>query len=175
MPYESSWPLVAACLLGAATSAFIWLRLQTRGPAILAAVLAVVGLGVLAADRLVVTDREWLRGLFPRLARAAETRDVTTIMAALDPELRPLRDEAEQVLDRVRPTEVRVARIDVVIEAGTPRRAEAKMLVRVTGNVVDERTPGTVVVGVTVRLEKKGDRWLVQDAEVAPVRPGRGG
>ena len=33
--------------------------------------------------------------LFPGLARAAEKQDTATIMAALDPELQPLREDAE--------------------------------------------------------------------------------
>jgi hypothetical protein len=66
----------------------------------------VAGTGAVVADQLAVTDREYLQDLFPRLARAAEKQDVATIMAALDPELRPLRHSVEQVLKRVRPKEV---------------------------------------------------------------------
>lgn len=175
MPFESSLPLVAICLLGAVVAFFIWLRMQARGLVAGAALLAAVGLGAFVADSLVETDREYLLALFPRLARAAEKQDVATIMAALDPDLRPLRDEAERVLKQVRPTEVLITGIDVAVEpAKKPPEAVANLIVRVTGNLIDKRTPGTVLAGVKVLLHKKDGKWLVKDAEGEQVRPGQG-
>lgn len=122
-----------------------------------------------------VTDRECLLALFPRLARAAEKQDVATIMAALDPDLRPLRDEAERVLKQVRPTEVLITSIDVVVDPATkPPEAVAKLIVRVAGNVIDKSTPGAVLAGVKVLLHKKDGQWLVKDAEGEQVKPGQG-
>ena len=51
--------------------------------------LRIAGFGAFVADSLVETDREHLQTLFPRFARAAEKQDVGTIVAALDPDLRP--------------------------------------------------------------------------------------
>ncbi len=109
-----------------------------------------------------------------RLALAAEKQEMATIMAALDPELRPLRDEAERVLKQVRPTEVVITKCDVVVDpAKKPPEAVANLIVRVTGNVIDKGTPGTVLAGVKVLLYKKDGQWFVKDAEVEPVRPGK--
>jgi hypothetical protein len=48
------------------------------------------------------------------------------------------------------------------------------MLARVSGNVVGEGTPGTVLVGLRVLMVEKGGEWLVTDAEAQePGRPGR--
>lgn len=175
MPFESSLPLVIGCLLGAVMAFFIWLRAQTRGVLALAALLAIAGIGAFVADSLVVTDREYLLALFPRLASAAEKQDVATIMAAVDPDLRPLRDEAERVLKLVRPTEVVITGIEVAVDpVEKPPKAVANLIVRVTGNVIDKNTPGTVLVGVKVLLHKKGGQWLVKDAEAEQVRPGQG-
>ena len=175
MPFESSLPLVAICLLGAVVVFFVWLRVQARGLVAVAALLAAVGLGAFVADRLVVTDREYLLALFPRLAQAAEKQDVARIMAALDPDLRPLRDEAERVLKQVRPTEVLITSIDVAVDAAKkPPEAVAKLIVRVAGNVIDKSTPGTVLAGVKVLLHKKDGQWLVKDAEGEQVKPGQG-
>jgi hypothetical protein len=44
---------------------------------------------------------------------------------------------------------------------------------RVTGNVIDKGTPGTVLAGVKVVLHKKDGQWLVKDAEGEPIRPGK--
>lgn len=173
MPFESSTPLVVACLLGGAIALAAWVRTQAGWILAAAALLVAGGGGAFVADRLVVTDREYLVDLFPRLARAAERQDVATIMAALDPELRPLREEAERVLKQVRPTEVVITRCDVAIDTGrTPPTATVDLVVRVTGNVIDAGTPGTVLTGVKVTVCKKGDVWLVQDAEAVPIRPG---
>jgi hypothetical protein len=175
MPFESSLPLVAACLLGAVVVFFIWTRVQTRWLLAGTAALFIAGIAAFVADSLVVTDREYLLALFPRLARAAEKQDVATIMAALDPDLRPLRDETERVLKQVRPTEVLITSIDVAVDpAKKPPEAVAKLIVRVTGNVIDKSTPGTVLAGVKVLLQKKDGQWLVKDAEGEQVKPGQG-
>ena len=175
MPFESSLPLVVACLLGAAVGFFVWLRVQARWLLAVAVLLAAVGVGCFVADSLVETDREYLLALFPRLALAAEKQDVATIIAALDPELRPLREEVERVLKQVRPTEVVITKCDVAVEHGKkPPEAVANLIVRVTGNVIDKGTPGAVLAGVKVLLHKKDGRWLVKDAEGEQVRPGQG-
>lgn len=175
MPFESSLPLVVACLLGAVVGFFVWLRVQARWLLSVAILLALAGVGCFAADLLVETDRESLLALFPRLARAAEKQDVGTIVAAVDPDLRPLRKEAEQVLKQVRPTEVVITKCDVVVEpAKKPPEAVVNLIVRVTGNVIDKGTPGNVLTGVKVLLHKKDGQWLVKDAEGEQIRPGRG-
>jgi len=174
MPFEFSLPLVVACLLGAIGVLLVWLRMQSRGLIAVAALLGIAGLSAFVADYLVETDLEQLQALFPRLARAAEKQDVRTIVAALDPDLRPLREEAEKVLKQVRPTEVVITRLDVVVDpARKPPEAVGNLIVRVTGNVIDKATPGTVLAGVRVRLHKKDGKWLVKDAEGEQVRPGQ--
>ncbi len=174
MPFESSLPLVVACLLGAVVGFFVWLRVQARWLFAVAVLLAAAGVGCFVADWLVETDREYLLAMFPRLARAAEKQDVATIVAALDPDLRPLRDEAERVLRQVRPTEVVITKCDVAVEpAKKPPEAVANLIVRVTGNVIDKGTPGPVLLGVKVLLHKKNRKWLVTDADGEQVRPGQ--
>ena len=174
MPFESSLPLVVACLLGAVSFLFVWLQVQSRWLLAVATLLGMAGVGAFVADSLVVTDREYLLALFPRLARAAEKQDVATIMAALDPDLRPLREEAEKVLKQVKPTEVAITSVDVVVDpTKKPPEAVANLIVRVTGNVIDKGTPGTVLAGVKVLLHKKDGQWLVKDAEGEQVRPGK--
>ena len=174
MPFESSLPLILFCLLGAVVVACIWLRVQSSGLLAVSALLAAAGVGAFVADSLVETDREYLLALFSRLARAAEKQEVSTIMAALDPELRPLREEAEKVLKQVKPTEVAIMSVDVAVEpAKKPPEAVADLIMRVTGNVIDKGTPGTVLAGVKVLLHKKNGQWLVKDAEGEPVRPGQ--
>ena len=105
MPYEFSLPLVVACVLGGLLAVYIWTRTQTMWLLGVAGLLLLAALGLFIADRLVLTDREYLQDLFPRLALAAEQQDIDPIVAAVDPDLHPLRQEAEQVLKRVKPTQ----------------------------------------------------------------------
>jgi hypothetical protein len=171
MPYEESLPLVAACLLGGIFTLIIWTRRQAAWLLTTVVTLVIAGVGAFVADRLVVTDREYIQELFPRLARAAEKQDVAMIMAALDPELRPLRDSAEQVLKRVRPKEVVITKLQVAVGSGA--QATAAMIVRVTGEVIEKGSQATVLAGVKVLLHKKGSEWLIRDAEVEEAKPGQ--
>jgi hypothetical protein len=173
MPFESSLPLVLASVGAAVAALFVWLRYQRPWILVAAAVLALAGVAAFVADRLVVTDRETLLELFPRLARAAEAQDLPTIMAALDPELRSLRDEAGRVLEQVRPKDVVITKMEIRLDsAARPPEAVADLIVRVTGNVIDRGAPGTVAVAATVMLHKKNGVWLIKDAEAGPLTPG---
>ena len=173
-PLESSWPLVLGCGVGAVVGLWLWLSSPTPRRLATASVLGVAAIGLAVTDWLVVTDREQLLALFPRLARAAETRDVATLVAAVDPELRPLRAEAERALAVVSPTAVVITRLDVDVRPERlPPEATVHLLVRVTGRVVDPHTPATALVALNVLLKKKDGVWLVQDAEVDEPRPGR--
>jgi hypothetical protein len=173
-PFEFSLPFVIACLIGALVTGAVWVNSKSRWSFATTVVLVLAGVGAFVADQLVVTDREYLQTLFPRLAIAAEKQDVATIMAALDPELRPLRDSAEQVLKRVRPKEVVITKLQVAVDPATqPPKATTAMIVRVTGEVIEKGSQGTVVAGVKVLLHKKGGEWLIRDAEVEQAKPGQ--
>ena len=173
MPFESSLPFVIACLIGALVTGAVWVNSQSRWSLATTVVLVLVGVGAFVADQLVVTDREYLQTLFSRLAIAAERQDVATICQSLDPELRPLREASEQVLKRVRPTEVTITKLDVSIDpAKRPLQATAAMIVRVTGDVIEKGNQGTVLAGVKVLLHKKDGVWLIKDAEVEKAKPG---
>ena len=170
-PFENSLPLVLACVALAAISIYAWLKTQTSPWIIIAALAACTALAAIVADRLIETDREHIEAFFHRLAAAAERQDIDTILAALDPDLRSLRDNAERVLKQVKPTEVTITKLDVTLDS--PEAASVDLIVRVSGNVVGEGTPGTVLVGLRVQMVKKGGTWLVTDADVEPGRPGR--
>lgn len=174
MPFESSLPLVLACLIGGLVTLSLWFRQRSLWLLVLTGQLLSGGTAAFIADRLVITDREQLEELFPRLARAAETQDVPTIIAALDPELRGLEQEATRLMKQVQPTEVTITRLDIAIDAAkAPPQAAADLIVRLTGDLIDKATPGTALVGVKVLLHKKHGRWLIKDAEGTPIRPGR--
>lgn len=171
MPFESSTPLVVIGLVAAVAAGWYGLANGSRGGLVAAACAALAAVGCLVADRAVVTDREQLEALFPRLAVAANSQDLETILAAVAPELRPLREEVGKVLHQVQPTDVEVTRTAIEVAPGRTR-ATADLIVRVTGNVIDRGTRGTAVAAVLVTLEKRNGTWLVVDAQEGRVRPG---
>ena len=91
MPFHDAWPWAIGCAVVAVVSLLLWSQAGQRAFLVAMAAALVGGVGCLLADWLVVTDREQIEILFPRLARAAETGDTSTILAALDPALSPLR------------------------------------------------------------------------------------
>ena len=171
MPFESSLPLVAICLATAAICGWYGLQSGSRPAAITAGLAALAGIACFVADRAVVTDRELLEDLFPRLATAAERQELDVLLAAVAPERRPLREEIEEVLRQVKPSDVEVTGIDIAL-APDGRSATADLVVRLTGNLVDRGARTAAIAAVLVTLEKRGDRWLVVDAEESGVRAG---
>jgi hypothetical protein len=174
MPFESSLPLVVTCVLGGLITVALWTRAQTLWLSGVAAIFLLAALGVFVADRLVMTDREYLHDLFLRLAVAAEQQDTATILAAIDPDLRPLRHEAEQVLKRVKPTQILLTFLEVTVDtAQIPPQATADVVVRVAGNVIDAGTLGNVLAEFRVLLHKKGGTWLIKHVEADQTRLGQ--
>ena len=174
MPYEDSYLVAIPALALAGVALFAWTKTTSHLWLIIALLTATAGIAALVADRLVETDREHIHAMFPPLATAAQRGDIDTIVASLDPELRPLRADAEKVLKKVKPTEVTITKLDVTVDAEkSPPAATAHIVVRVSGNVVGEGTPGATIVGLEVTMLKKGGPWLVTDADVEPGRPGR--
>lgn len=96
-----------------------------------------------------------------------------TIMAALDPDLRGFRKEAEEVLKRVRPTKALITFMDNAVDSGkSPEKATADLVVRVAGNEIATGTPGNILAEFRVLLHRKDGTWLIQDAEADRARLG---
>jgi hypothetical protein len=171
MPFESSTPLVIICLVAAAACGWYGLSSGARGGLIAAGLALVIGAGCFITDRTVVTDREYLEALFPRLAAAAVRQDIDTLVAAVAPELRPLREEVARIMEQVKPREVTITRSAVEV-APSGKTATADIIVRVTGNVMEHAAQGTGIAGVLVTLEQRDGTWLITDAEEKDLRPG---
>jgi hypothetical protein len=174
-PFESSLPIALACGAAAGIAAFIWTRLQTRPWLWVASLALLAGVAALIADRQVVTHREFLESLLPRLAAAAERAEIDTILAAIDPEAATVREEARRVLARAKPAEVRITRLKVAVdETKQPAEATADLIVRVTGTLLEPGAgQGSGLAEVHLRLHRTNGTWLVYEAESDAVRPGQ--
>lgn len=174
-PFDDAWPWALGSAVVAGISLLFWSQAGQRGFLVAMALALVVGVGCLLADWLVVTDREQIERLFPRLARAAEMGDTETILAALDPSLSPLRSEAERALREFRPEEVRITRLDVTLEGSAEARfARAEMLIHTRGDargVGGVSGPLSALIDLTVDLRKAGGQFLITDFEAEAARP----
>jgi len=174
-PFESSVPIAVACGVAAGIAVFIWTKTGTRSWLVAAALALVAAAAVLVTDRVVVTHREFLEALLPRLAAAAERQEIDTILAAIDPDAAAVRAEARRVLSRVKPTEVRITRLKVdVDETKRPAEARADLIVRVTGTLLEPAGgEGSGLAEVHLRFRHTNGTWLVSEAESDAALPGR--
>lgn len=174
VPFHDAWPWAIGGFVVAAIALLLWSQAGQKAFLVAMAASLVVGVGCLLADWLVVTDREEVELLFPRLARAAEAGDAATILDALDPTLGDVRAEAERALREFHPEEVRITRLDVAVTGPTTdRRARAAMLIHTRGDGRAAGTAGPVaaLIDLTVDLRREGNRFLITDFDADLARP----
>lgn len=165
VPFDDAWGLALGAFGVAALLFLFWSQSGSR-PLLFGSVAGLaVAVLTLAADRIVVTDREAVAGLFDRLAAAAQVGDTATILGAFAPGSEQRRTEADRTLERFRPDEVKVTRIDVAVDGRGPgRRARAELLVHARGTLRgDVAGPGTLLLDVDVDLRENAGRWLITD------------
>lgn len=176
VPFEDAWGLALGAFGVAALLFLLWSQSGSR-PLLFGSMAGLaVAVVTLAADRIVVTDREAVAGLFDRLAAAAQAGDTATILDAFDTDSQQIRTEADRTLERFRPDEVKVTRVDVTIDGRGPgRRARAELLVHARGTLRgDVAGPGTLLLDVDVGLRENAGRWLITDFDFPDRRlPGR--
>jgi hypothetical protein len=170
MPTQDSLPVLIGCLVAAGVCVWLW---RMVGQAIwlgLAIVAIVAGIAAATVDHFTITDREELELLLPRLARAVQEKDLSTLLAAIAPEVRPVQRQAEDAVKRFRPSQVVITKLEVEVNQTTkPLTAVAELLVRVAGQVADQNE-ATGIVAATVTLEKRG-HWLITGCDVRPAEP----
>jgi len=166
MPFENTFPLVAVAAVAAVGSLLWWVQARERWLVVTATLAAALAGSVYLADELVETDREQLTALLHRLAAAAEARDTATILAAIDPEATDLRADAERLVQRYQPTEVRITKLFIEVDAsGSPPAATADLIVRATGRVDGGGTQASSLVGGVITLTKQGEQWQLTSFE----------
>ena len=170
MPEQDSLPVLVGCLVAAGFFAWLW---RMAGQAIwlgLALAVGAVGIAAATVDHLTITDREELELLLPRLAKAVQEKNLPTVLASIAPEVRPVQRQAEDAVKLFQPSQVVITKLEVEVDqTKAPLRAEAELLVRVSGRLA-EQNEATGIVAATVTMEKR-DRWLVTDCVVRPAEP----
>jgi ABC-type transporter MlaC component len=96
-------------------------------------------------------------------------------MAAVDPNLHPLRREAEQALKRVKPNRILITFLEITVDVTqSPPQATADVVVRVAGNVIEIGTSAKILAEFSVLLHKKDGTWLIRDVEADRTRTSDG-
>ena len=168
MPYEDTLPLLASFLLLASVLVWIWRSSGQYQWVIVALLTCGAGCGVAAIDFFVQTDREQVELLLPELAHAVEEKDLDALLNAIAPEIRPVQEQAEKAVLKIKPRQVLITRLDVDVLYGQRfPKAVANLLVRVVGKFVGSEEV-TTIVSATVTLEKR-KRWLVTECIVKPA------
>ena len=168
---ENPWPVTIICGILALGLIFAWFQVRHFLIALAALITLLIGLSAQVVDRLVVTDREQLEALFPRLAVAVEKGDVDTIIAAIDPAMRRVVAEARRDIQQYRPKSVTLTDQQTVVhEDRQPRTARVAIIARVVG------MPGAsggdaILIGVDVDLRKDGEQWLITDFDADRADP----
>lgn len=171
LPVESPWAWVGVAAGVAAVSFLVWAQSADLRFLVAAGLAGLAGAGAIVTDQLVLTDRERIEALFPRLAEAAETGDHATILAAFAPEAGTERDAAAEILEQFTAEEVRITTMEVDVPDRSPAlRARAEFLVRTRGTLRGA-TPWSGIVAFDVQLRRDGDRWLIVDVEIPDERP----
>lgn len=159
---EDPTPVIVACAVVEAGLAVALVKNRQAWLAIGMLGVLIVALGAIALDVWVVTDREQLDELFPRLARAVEQADAETVLAAIDPAMRPTIADAQRAMQQYRPQEITITdqQNDLHLDRQSPR-ATVDLIVRVVGNFGGGSGPQ--LVGLRVNLRKDGEKWLITD------------
>ncbi|MEX0678183.1 MAG: hypothetical protein WD063_13960 [Pirellulales bacterium] len=171
---ESPWPATMLCIVLEVILSIIFMR-TGRGLVVVAmGVVLAITAAMLVLERTIVTDTEEVEDTLDGIAEALEANDAAAVLAAISPAC-PKLAQARSALDDVTIRSASVgADLEVRISKLTnPPTATAYF----TGRIEGKDNRGTIpyehfVRKFKVKLEKRGDRWLVTDYDQAdPGRP----
>lgn len=142
---------------------------KTGRGALLAAIagVALLGVGLLALEWLVVTDKETVEDTLAGAAHALETNDPAALIRYIDP-ASPMGKAVAQEMSRVTISKATVSRLDVKFNRHTsPPTAEADFMGYINARDRRGELPYENFAGrFTVRLRREGDAWLMTDYEM---------
>jgi hypothetical protein len=169
---ESPWPSLA---IGFALEVILAIALVRTGrTAIIAAMVVVLAatIGLLALERVVVTEREEVEDTLDAVAAALESNDVPAVLAAFSPNC-PRLGEVKSALSRFTVREARIGGdLEVRINRLTsPPSAATYFTGRIDGKDSRGEFPYEHMIRkFKVTLERRGDKWLIADYSDADSR-----
>jgi hypothetical protein len=167
---ESPWPTVMLVVVAQVILSLVFLRTGRWWAIVAMAVVLVLAAGMLYLERAIVTDTEQVEDTLHEIAESLEANDAPSVLAQIAPEC-PRRAEVEQALDRVT---IRSASVGPDLQVRlSPLTTPPSATAYFTGRIEGKDNRGTIPYDhfarkFKVRLERRGDRWLVtgyEDAE----------
>lgn len=143
-----------------------WLKTGHRSLLAVALVVVALAIGLLVAERMVLTDREQVEQTLQIIARDVESGDLERMLSHVHPEADDTRDAAAREIPQYRIKSVRIKRgVEVKLNLKhDPPEATADFNVVVEGaDTVGLFGERQVPRFVSVRFWKDGDRWKVKD------------
>lgn len=124
--------------------------------------------GLLAAERMIKTDREQIRETLLEAAAAVERNDVDGVLQFIHSSKKDVRSRVRTELPRRPITSVRITQIrEIRIGEGNSKKATAEFFVRIEG------TYGKTVRFATVDFRPENGQWKVFDFEHQDFHEGR--
>ncbi len=162
---ESPWP---ALTLGVVCELVLVIVLVRSGRVVVIVAMAVVlaiTLGMLALERMVVTQTEEIENALHAAESALETNDPPAVLA-LFTQTSPRRNQVESALKRFHVRNAHVGRdLEIATNALTnPPSARAFFTGRIEGADARGEVPyEQMIQKFTVTLHREGDQWLIHD------------
>jgi hypothetical protein len=166
---ESPWPAALACIVLEIILGAIFMRTGRALVVVAMGVVLAITAALLIVERVIVTDIEQVEDTLHGIAEDLEANDFAAVLRSFSPKC-PRYAEVRSQLDRVTvqsasvgpDLEVRVSQLT------SPPSATAYF----TGRINAREHSGTIpyenfIRKFKVRLERRGDRWLITDVEDA--------
>jgi hypothetical protein len=165
----TQWLVAGAAFIVAVALLFAWLKTGRKALLIGVAVVAVAGVGTLAAAALIVTDKERVENEIYDVAKDVERNDLDAVIDHIHADAQTIIQDAKNRLPSYNfdGVLVRFRRVEID-ETQSPRTAKAHFIVDVSGTHKSSSSP--IPNGAKgyfeVELVEEGDRWLIRGYRV---------
>lgn len=171
---ESPLPILVAGAIGLTVGVMVYLSTRTRGSQIAIGVILLATLAGVLVERWVETPREEVARTLQQLLDAVESNDVPGVLSQLSPQAGDVRSDAETLMPRLDIERANSAgEVEITLDdERNPTQATAKFKGFIVATDKASGIRGAYNDGVTVVMDRAGDRWLVR--ECIPERNWRG-
>lgn len=171
---ESPLPILMAGAIGLTISVMVYLSMRTRGSQVAIGVVLLATLAGLLTERWIETPREEAANTLQELLDAVESNDVPGVLSYLSPHAGDVRSDAETLMPRLDIERANTAgEVEIALDdERNPTQATAKFKGFIVATDKASGIRGGYNDGVTVIMERAGNRWLVR--ECIPERDWRG-
>jgi hypothetical protein len=141
-----------------------WLQIPRRGLLVATAAAVLLTVGLVVAERMVVTDRESVVNTLYEIAETVKTKDLDKLLVFIHSQANHIRNKATREYNSYRLDDVRITQVwDVEVNSTRqPKTAEVAFNVLVTGSGSSPDF-GTrrVPIYMVVKLEEEAGTWRV--------------